>query len=80
MLEHVLSANRILAGLMNLANPMVVRMMGANINRKTVANIALSGLTVEKVADLAAGVFKLIEARRSYPDTDGSGSAKPTRG
>jgi len=65
LLEHVLSANRILAALMNLMNPLVVRMMGANINRATVQNVALSGLTVEKVTDLAAGIFKLIEARKT---------------
>jgi phosphatidylethanolamine/phosphatidyl-N-methylethanolamine N-methyltransferase len=64
LLEHVLSANRILAGIMNLANPLVVRMMGANINRRTAQNVTISGLTVEKVTDLAAGIFKLIEARK----------------
>lgn len=67
LLEHVLSANRILAGLMNLANPMVVKMIGANINRKTVENISLSGLTIERVTDLTAGIFKLIEARKTRP-------------
>jgi len=63
LLEHVLSANRILAWVMNLANPLVVRMIGANINRRTVENVANSGLKVEKVTDLAAGIFKLIEVR-----------------
>ena len=63
LLEHVLSANPILAWLMNLANPAVVRIMGPNINRKTVINVSKSRLEVEKVTDLAAGIFKLIEAR-----------------
>lgn len=63
LLEHVLSANRVLAGLMNMINPFVVRMMGANINRKTAENVAKGGLKVEKVTDLSAGIFKLIEAR-----------------
>ncbi len=63
LLEHVLSANPILAWLMNLANPAVVRIMGPNINRKTVINVSKSRLGVEKVTDLAAGIFKLIEAR-----------------
>ncbi len=63
-LEHVLSANRILAWLMNLANPVVVRIVGANINRHTVENVTRSGLRVEQVTDLAAGIFKLIEARK----------------
>jgi ubiquinone/menaquinone biosynthesis C-methylase UbiE len=64
LLEHVISANRIIGSFMNLANPVVVRMMGANINRQTVENVRISGLAVEKVTDLAAGIFKLIEARK----------------
>jgi len=65
LLEHVLSANPILARLMNLTNPAVVRIMGPNINRKTVDNVTKSGLKVEQVTDLAAGIFKLIEARKT---------------
>lgn len=64
LLEHVLSANRILAWVMNLANPVVLRIVGANINRHTVDNVTKSGLRVEQVTDLAAGIFKLIEARK----------------
>jgi len=52
---------------MNMANPIVVRIMGANTNRKTVQNVAISGLTVEKVTDLGFGIFKLMEARKSSP-------------
>ncbi|MBM2832443.1 MAG: SAM-dependent methyltransferase [Dehalococcoidia bacterium] len=63
LLEHVLSANSILAFLMNLANPILSRAMGPNINRRTVQNAAISGLKVEGVTDLAAGIFKLIEAK-----------------
>ncbi len=64
LLEHVLSANRILGWLMNLANPLVVRMVGANINRQTVANVIESGLVVEQITDLRAGIFKLIEGTK----------------
>ncbi|HEY81890.1 MAG TPA: methyltransferase domain-containing protein [Dehalococcoidia bacterium] len=64
LLEHVLSANRLLAWLMNLANPLVASLIGPNINRRTVENVAKSGLKVEQVTDLAAGIFKLIEARK----------------
>lgn len=64
LLEHVLSANRLLAWLMNLVNPVAVRVMGPNINRRTVANVAKSGLKVEEVTDLAFGIFKLIETRK----------------
>ena len=67
LLEHVLSSNRILAGLMNMINPVVVRTMGPNINRKTVENVTKSGLIVENVTELGAGIFKLIEARKKEP-------------
>ena len=64
LLEHVLSTNRIFALLMNLANPIVVRTIGPNINRRTEENVVNSGLKVERVTDLAAGIFKLIEGRK----------------
>lgn len=69
LLEHVLSANKALAWFMNLVNPLVVRTMGPNINRRTVANVVQSGLEVERVTDLAAGIFKLIEARKVMAGT-----------
>jgi len=65
LLEHVLSSNRVLARLMILANPLAVRTMGANINRRTADNVARSGLTIQKVTDFGAGIFKLIEARKT---------------
>jgi ubiquinone/menaquinone biosynthesis C-methylase UbiE len=64
LLEHVLSANRIIGWAMNLFNPLVVRIMGANINRRTVENVSKSGLIIEQVTDLSMGIFKLIEARK----------------
>jgi ubiquinone/menaquinone biosynthesis C-methylase UbiE len=65
MLEHVRSENPFLGPLMDALNPVVVRITGVNINRKTVENVSRSGLRLEKVEDLGkAGVFKLIVARR----------------
>ena len=64
LLEHVLSANRILSWIMKLHNPLVVRLAGANINRRTADNVAKSGLKVENITNLAAGIFLLIEARK----------------
>lgn len=64
LLEHVLSANRILAWLMNVYNPLVVRIVGANINRRTADNVDKSGLKIESITNLAAGIFLLIEARK----------------
>lgn len=64
LLEHMRSPNPVVAALMDLFNPLVVRMMGANINRRTVENVQKAGLELEQVEDLGmGGVFKLIVAR-----------------
>ncbi len=61
LLEHVRSENQLLGGLMDLFNPLVVRMMGANINRDTVDNLQQSGFDLEQVEDMGlGGIFKLI--------------------
>lgn len=65
MLEHVRAANPLLGLLMDAANPLAVRMAGANINRRTVDNVARTGLELEHVEDVGLrGIFKLIVARR----------------
>ena len=65
LLDHVRSQKPILGTAMDLANPFVVRMMGANINRRTVENVRKAGLQIESVEDLGMGdIFKLILA---YP-------------
>ncbi len=64
LLEHMRSPNEMLGGLMDLLNPLVVRMMGANINRRTMESVRASGLQIEYVEDLGlGGIFKLIVAR-----------------
>ena len=63
LLEHVRSANPILGAMMDMLNSLVVRVMGANINRRTVENVQAAGLYVESVEDLRRGIFKLIVAR-----------------
>jgi hypothetical protein len=64
LLEHVLSENCIATRLMNLFNPLVFWLVGDNINRKTAQDVANTGLAVEHVTELAAGIFKLIEAKK----------------
>jgi len=66
-MEHIRADNPILGTLMDVLNPMVVRMMGANINRRTPENIREAGLIVDHVEDLkgGGGIFKLIIAHRS---------------
>jgi len=63
LLEHVLSDNPVVAWFMNLINPLVVPII-ENINSRTVENVVQSGLVLEQVTDLSAGIFKLIEARK----------------
>lgn len=63
LLEHMRSPNPFIGFLMDALNPMVVRMMGANINRRTVENVRKAGLEIEQVEDLGVGgIFKMIVA------------------
>jgi len=65
MLEHMRSEKPAVGKIMDLLNPLVVRIMGANINRRTVENVRLSGLEIVQVEDLAGGgIFKRIIACR----------------
>lgn len=63
LLEHVLPRHPILRRLMRLVNPIVVRLMGANIDRDTVANVRQAGFVSVQVEDLWLDIVKLIEAR-----------------
>lgn len=66
LLEHVRSKNPRIGALMDFLNPLVVRMMGSNINRRTVENVQRAGLEVESVTNFDnAHIFKLIIARRN---------------
>ena len=68
LLEHVLSRRLLLRPLMQLANPLVVRLMGANINRETVQNVRRAGFEDIDVETLWLDIFKLIEARARRGD------------
>ena len=63
LLEHVLPRHWLLAPVMRAVNPMVVRMMGANIDRQTVRNVELAGFVNLSVEDLRLDIFKRIEAK-----------------
>jgi ubiquinone/menaquinone biosynthesis C-methylase UbiE len=64
LLEHMRSSNPVLGMIMDWLNPIVVRIMGANINRRTVDNICQAGLEIEQVENLdKGGIFKMIVAR-----------------
>lgn len=64
LLEQDFSANRFSRGLVKLVNPLVVRMMGSDFRRRPLENVAKSNLKVERITNLWAGMFKLIEARK----------------
>ena len=45
-----------------MLNPFVVRMMGANINRRTVDNIKAAGWQIQSEQNLSSDIVRLIEA------------------
>lgn len=60
LLEHVRAANEVVGKMMDLMNPIAVRMSGANINRETIKNVESAGIEVESVDSSALGIVKLI--------------------
>jgi len=62
LLEHVRPGNRLLGILFDLINPLIVRMMGANINRKTIDNVKAAGWQIQTTQNLSSDVVRLIEA------------------
>jgi ubiquinone/menaquinone biosynthesis C-methylase UbiE len=63
LLEHMRPENRLLGVLFDALNPLIVRISGANINRKTIDNINSAGWTVETVRNLSSDIVRWIEAR-----------------
>ena len=64
LLEHVRIDRPIVGTLMDILAPIVVRLNGANINRRTLQNVHHAGLQIERIEDLdSMGMFKLISAR-----------------
>lgn len=64
LLEHVLSSRPVLAWFMNLLNPVVVGLVGANINRNTVKNVQACAFQSVRVDEHSGDIIKLIEARK----------------
>ena len=62
LLEHMRPENRLMGLLFDKLNPLVVRLVGANINRRTMDNIRLSGWQVVVEEHLSADVVRWIEA------------------
>lgn len=62
LLEHVRSDSWF-GRVMDVLNPLVVRLTGANINRRTVENVIRAGLRLESVESYALGIVKLMVLR-----------------
>ena len=64
LLEHVRIDRPVVGTLMDFLAPLIVRLNGANINRRTVENVRAAGLQIDRVENLDdMGMFKLIFAR-----------------
>lgn len=62
MIEHVRSNNLILGKIMDVLNPLVVNIIGANINRNTIENIERSGIKINKINDCCGKILNLVIA------------------
>jgi hypothetical protein len=76
LLEHVRVNQPVVGRLMDIFNPIVVRTMGANINRQTVNNIRRASLELMGVEHLSGELVKLIHARPAPSAAGALGPAK----
>lgn len=58
MLEHMRSDQKWVGIVMDLLNPLTVRLWGASINRKTINTIERSDLKIEKGTNLMGSIFR----------------------
>jgi ubiquinone/menaquinone biosynthesis C-methylase UbiE len=63
LLEHMRPHNPILGLFFDLLNPFVVRVVGANINQKTVENIRMAGWHIVSEERLSSDIVRWIEAK-----------------
>ena len=63
LLEHVRINRTVIGSLMDGLNPVVLRLMGANINRRTCENVEKAGLTISRMENLGfMGIVKMMVA------------------
>ena len=63
LLEHMRPGNVILGFIFDVLNPLVVRMMGANINRRTLENVLKAGWKIHVKEKLSSDIVWWIEAK-----------------
>jgi ubiquinone/menaquinone biosynthesis C-methylase UbiE len=67
LLEHVRVNKPVIGPAMDALDPLVVRVMGAHIRRRTAENVHKAGLEIERIEELApGGLVKLIVARAKH--------------
>ena len=62
LLEHMRPGNSALGFIFDMLNPMVLRMMGANINRRTTDNLRAAGWQIRLEEHLSSDIVRWIEA------------------
>ena len=62
LLEHMRPENFVLGLIFDLFNPIIVRMMGANINRRTINNIRQAGWQIKAEECFSSDIVRMIEA------------------
>jgi hypothetical protein len=66
LLEHVRIDKPIIGWLMDRLNSLVVHIIGANINRRTIENVRKAGLRIESIRHL--GLMKMVKMISANPD------------
>ncbi|MDG5787973.1 class I SAM-dependent methyltransferase [Evansella sp. AB-P1] len=64
MLEHMRSDNRVLGKMMDVINPLVVNIIGANINRKTIFNVQNVGFHLVSEKLLMGSIMKELKFKK----------------
>jgi len=62
MLEHMQPQSLWLGKLFDFLNPLVIRILGDNINRKTLENVQSAGLRIRRVIDVKGDIVRIIIA------------------
>ncbi len=66
LLEHVRIDKPVIGFIMDRLNPLIVHLVGANINRRTIENVGKAGLLIESLEHL--GPMKMIKRIIAKPD------------
>lgn len=66
--EHMRATDERIGQVMDALNPLIVRVLGPNINRRTLDNMREAGLVMERALDVGlGGIFKVVVARAPVP-------------